>query len=141
MTAVKLIVRSLHYFRAAHCALLTGMILVTAVLTGALILGDSVRDSLQDLSRRRRGPAPGYETLITAPQFFSEALGGRAQERCGRQYAAGLALRGRARGERTALSGGAQLVAIPDAVDPPRHYAQITRGLPMRCKSAWETHW
>jgi ABC-type lipoprotein release transport system permease subunit len=129
MTAVKLILRSLHYFRAAHSALLTGMILVTAVLTGALILGDSVRDSLHDLSHRRRGPAPGYETLITAPHFFSETLAPRAQEVSGRQYVAGLALRGRARGERSELSGGAQLVALPDAAKPPRHFALITRVL------------
>ena len=71
MTSAKLILRSLLYFKASHAALLAGMILVTAVLTGALILGDSVRDSLTDLAQRRRGE---YDIIATAPGLFSQSL-------------------------------------------------------------------
>jgi putative ABC transport system permease protein len=126
MTAGRLILRSLSYFRASHAALLAGMLLVTAVLTGALILGDSVRDSLRALAARRRG---NYEMLVTAPWFFSEGLAARAQAAQGSRYDAGLALPGRARSERTTLSGGVQLLAVPNAAQVPAQGAWITRSV------------
>jgi ABC-type lipoprotein release transport system permease subunit len=126
MTACRLILRSLAYFRAAHAALLAGMILVTAVLTGALILGDSVRDSLADLTRRRHG---GYELIVTAPAFFSQSLAQRTSALSGRACDAGLTMPGRARSERTTLSAGAQLLAISSAAAVPMHSAWITRAL------------
>ncbi len=124
MTAGTLIRRSLVYFRAPHAALLAGMMLVTAVLTGALILGDSVRDSLRDLSARRRG---GYETLVMAPGFFSHGLAERAGDISGRPCDAGLALPGRVRAERTTLSMGVQLLALQKAAGVAQNGAWITR--------------
>ena len=127
MNAIRLVWRSFAYFRAAHLALLAGMVLVTAVLTGALILGDSVRDSLADLAQRRSG---GYEKILTAPHFFSQGLADRATTISGWQhFDAGLVLPGRARSERTALSSGVQMVAIPKVADVLPGGAWISRTL------------
>src|SRR5258705_6825090 len=49
----KLLVRNLRYFRAANLAVIAGMAVATAGLTGALMGGDSVRGSLRDLAERR----------------------------------------------------------------------------------------
>jgi putative ABC transport system permease protein len=124
VTARRLILRSLVYFRAAHAALLAGMVLVTAVLTGALILGDSVDSSLRALATRRRG---NYEMVVTAPWFFSQSLAAREQEYQNTRFDSGLVLPGRARSESTTLSTGVQLLAIPNAAEVPAREAWITR--------------
>lgn len=108
MTSLTLVLRSLVYFRAAHAALLAGMMLVTAVLTGALLLGDSVHDSLQELSVRRSG---GFERVVTAPGFFSDSLAQRLSE-SGLACEPALLVPGRVRAERTATSTSAQLAAM-----------------------------
>src|SRR5688500_2958941 len=62
MTKLRLLVENLLYFRWANLAVLLGMALATAVLTGALMVGDSVRGSLRALAVQRLGPvgpAPG----------------------------------------------------------------------------------
>jgi ABC-type lipoprotein release transport system permease subunit len=48
VTVGRLILRNLAYHWRAHAALLLGVALGTAVLTGALVLGDSLRDSLRE---------------------------------------------------------------------------------------------
>eukprot|EP01029_Cantina_marsupialis_P000650 TRINITY_DN1045_c1_g2_i1.p1 TRINITY_DN1045_c1_g2~~TRINITY_DN1045_c1_g2_i1.p1 ORF type:complete len:1090 (-),score=83.66 TRINITY_DN1045_c1_g2_i1:10501-13770(-) len=55
MTIFKYIIKSLWYFRKQHFAVLLGTIVSTAVLTGALIVGDSVKYSLHDLAALRLG--------------------------------------------------------------------------------------
>ncbi|PXY02640.1 hypothetical protein DF185_00665 [Marinifilum breve] len=55
MNKTKYILKSLWYYRKQHLAVLLGTIVSTAVLTGALIVGDSVRNSLHELVNLRLG--------------------------------------------------------------------------------------
>jgi len=55
MTIYRFIIRSLWYFRKQHLAVFTGTLISTAVLTGALIIGDSVNFSLRKLVEARLG--------------------------------------------------------------------------------------
>lgn len=51
----KLVIKSLWYFRKSHISVFLGTLVSTAVLTGALIIGDSVRYSLRSLVDKRLG--------------------------------------------------------------------------------------
>jgi putative ABC transport system permease protein len=53
MTLTRLLRRSLAFHRRANLALLLGVAVGTAVLTGALLVGDSLRGSLRDRALRR----------------------------------------------------------------------------------------
>jgi ABC-type antimicrobial peptide transport system permease subunit len=55
MSFFKLVIRSFWYFRRQHLALFAGTLISTAVLTGALIIGDSVKHSLRQLVDLRLG--------------------------------------------------------------------------------------
>lgn len=55
MTAFKYILRSIVHYRRQHLALFLGMTITTAVLTGALIVGDSIRFSLLRMVDTRLG--------------------------------------------------------------------------------------
>ncbi|MCT4601917.1 MAG: FtsX-like permease family protein [Marinifilum sp.] len=55
MNKTKYIFKSLWYYRKQHLAVLLGTIVSTAVLTGALIVGDSVKNSLHELVNLRLG--------------------------------------------------------------------------------------
>jgi putative ABC transport system permease protein len=63
--------RNLLYHWRANSAIFLGVVVGTAVLTGALLVGDSLRGSLRDLSLRRLG---WVEHSLTANAFFREAL-------------------------------------------------------------------
>ena len=49
MTTFRLAVRSLRHYRATNLAVSAGVAVAVAVLTGALMVGDSVRASLRAL--------------------------------------------------------------------------------------------
>lgn len=55
MSIIQFIIKSLWFFRKQHLAVLAGTIVSTAVLTGALIIGDSVKDSLRNMVDTRLG--------------------------------------------------------------------------------------
>lgn len=55
MSFFSLILRNLKYYRKAYFTILAGTVISTAVLTGALIVGDSVRFSLEQLTDIRLG--------------------------------------------------------------------------------------
>ncbi|MFC2128954.1 ABC transporter permease, partial [Bacteroidota bacterium] len=57
MKVSRFIKRSLWYFRRQHLAVFVGTLISTAVLTGALIIGDSVKYSLKQLVDTRLGNA------------------------------------------------------------------------------------
>ena len=63
--------RSLWYHRRVNLAVMLGMIVGTAVLTGALIVGDSVRYSLRRLTLERLGR---IDEILLADHFFSADL-------------------------------------------------------------------
>src|SRR5688572_24902114 len=74
VTKLGLLLRNLRYFRAANLAVIAGMIVATAVLTGALLVGDSVRGSLRELAMQRLGPV---DFALVAPRFFDQSLAER----------------------------------------------------------------
>ena len=63
--------RSLIYFWRIQIAVLLGTAVATAVLTGALLVGDSVRGSLRDLTLDRLGR---IDYALVSEQFFREDL-------------------------------------------------------------------
>jgi putative ABC transport system permease protein len=71
MTPFDLNWRSLQHYRRIHLAVAAGVAVATAVLTGALLVGDSVRGSLRDLTLQRLGR---IDQVLVAPHFFRAAL-------------------------------------------------------------------
>ena len=67
----RLIFRSLFYYWRTHLPVIAGIATAVAVITGALMVGRSVRGSLEDLLFERIGVT---ETIITADRFFNEDL-------------------------------------------------------------------
>ena len=63
--------RSLSYFWRIQLAVLLGAAVATAVLTGALLVGDSVRGSLRDLTLNRLGR---IDYALISERFFREGL-------------------------------------------------------------------
>ncbi len=63
--------RSLSYFWRIQLAVLLGAAVATAVLTGALLVGDSVRGSLRDLTLDRLGR---IDYALVSDRFFREDL-------------------------------------------------------------------
>src|SRR5581483_11793961 len=66
-----LVARNLRYYWRTNLAVVLGVATAVAVLSGALVVGDSVRASLRDLVLGRLGKT---EALVTSAQFFREAL-------------------------------------------------------------------
>ncbi|MEX0611385.1 MAG: ABC transporter permease, partial [Pirellulales bacterium] len=71
MTALRFIIASLRHYRRIHVAVALGVAVATAVLTGALLVGDSVRGSLRDLTLQRLGR---IDSALVAPHLFRAAL-------------------------------------------------------------------
>lgn len=71
MKSTKLIARSvLHYWRT-NLAVVLGVVVATAVIGGALMVGDSVRDSLRDMTLKRLG---AIDMVVQSPRFFRQEL-------------------------------------------------------------------
>ncbi len=77
MTPYTLALRSLLYYWRTNLALALGVAAATAVLTGALIVGDSMRSSLRGLTMDRLGH---IDELLISDHFFSEKLAEDIQE-------------------------------------------------------------
>src|SRR5579864_3337355 len=71
MTFRTLIRRNLFYYWRTNLAVILGVATAVAVLSGALLVGDSVRGSLGDLVLARLGKTQG---VVSSAQFFREAL-------------------------------------------------------------------
>src|SRR5262245_54088178 len=71
MSAFQFILASLRHYRRIHVAVALGVAVATAVLTGALLVGDSVRGSLRDLTLERLGR---IDSALVTGQFFRAAL-------------------------------------------------------------------
>lgn len=71
MSPLRLILLSLRHHARAHLAVMLGVAAGTAVLTGALLVGDSVRGSLRDLTLDRLGRV---DTVLVADRFFRQEL-------------------------------------------------------------------
>jgi ABC-type antimicrobial peptide transport system permease subunit len=71
MRTTRLIKRSLAYYWQTNLVVVLGVATAVAVLTGALLIGESVRGSLRDLVSQRLG-ATDY--LVASTNFFREQL-------------------------------------------------------------------
>ena len=73
MSLLRLAVRSATYYWRTNLAVLLGVSAATAVLGGALLVGDSVRGSLRDLALGRLGRT---DQVLSSAQFVRAALAG-----------------------------------------------------------------
>ncbi len=71
MDAWRFILASLRHYRRIHIAVALGVAVATAVLAGALLVGDSVRGSLRDLTLQRLGK---IDSVLVAGHMFRSAL-------------------------------------------------------------------
>src|SRR5580704_4805159 len=71
MSYLLLVRRNLAYYWRTNLAVILGVATAVAVLSGALLIGDSVRESLRDLVLARLGRTQG---VVTSAQFFREEL-------------------------------------------------------------------
>jgi hypothetical protein len=71
MTEVRLLLRNLLYHARTNVAVVLGVIAATAVITGALVVGDSVRGSLRQMSLER---LQKIDHVLIAPRFVHEEI-------------------------------------------------------------------
>ncbi|HEX3248912.1 MAG TPA: FtsX-like permease family protein [Pyrinomonadaceae bacterium] len=71
MRTTQLLKRSLRYYWHTNLVVVLGVAIAVSVLAGALLIGESVRGSLRDLSTRRLGKT---DDLISSANFFREQL-------------------------------------------------------------------
>jgi ABC-type antimicrobial peptide transport system permease subunit len=71
MRTTQLIKRSLKYYWQTNLVVVLGVAIAVSVLAGALLIGESVRGSLRDLSSRRLGKT---DDVISSASFFREEL-------------------------------------------------------------------
>ena len=69
MQTTRLLKRSLTYYWQTNLVVVLGVAIAVSVLAGALLIGESVRGSLRDLSSRRLGKT---DELISSAGFFRE---------------------------------------------------------------------
>ena len=72
MTRARLILGSLTYHARSHVGTLLGAIVASAVLTGSLVVGDSVKKTLQDQAKQRLGHTQA--ALQQHDRFFRSEL-------------------------------------------------------------------
>ncbi len=75
MNKLRFIIRGLFFYRRTNLGILLGAALAAAVLTGALMVGDSVRYSLQQLTLSRLGGSD--YVMVSAERFFQADLAER----------------------------------------------------------------
>ncbi|HTU91420.1 MAG TPA: ABC transporter permease [Gemmataceae bacterium] len=73
MTLKRLRLRNLLFHWRGNLAVFLGVVVGTAVLTGALLVGDSLRGSLRERTLQQLG---WVEEALIAPRFFRQALAG-----------------------------------------------------------------
>ena len=78
MKSGKLVIRNLIFFWRTNLAIVAGVAIAIAVLSGALQVGQSVRDSLRHLLFERIGSA-GY--ILSSGKFFDEKLAAELHSR------------------------------------------------------------
>jgi len=75
MTPIRLLLRSLLHYRWINLSVLGGVALTSAILSGALVVGDSVRESLRrNAGARHSGIGPVF---LGGERFFTAALADR----------------------------------------------------------------
>ncbi len=87
------VVGSLSYYWKIHLAVVLGVAATSAILTGALLVGDSVRGSLRDLALERLGK---IEYALSSIRFFRELLASELEERANAELAPAIIIQGSA---------------------------------------------
>jgi ABC-type antimicrobial peptide transport system permease subunit len=127
-----LLIRNLTHFRAANVAVALGMAVATAVLTGALMVGDSVRASLRALAEAR---LDFVDHALVMPRFVPQSLANRIADHPDfkqrfESITPGITLRG---GAATAddknRTAGVQITALADRHSVPANEAVINSEL------------
>ncbi|MEI6680400.1 MAG: ABC transporter permease [Mariniphaga sp.] len=103
MTRLKLIINNLNHYFKANLLVAVGVAISTAVLTGALVIGDSVTFSLEQSAFYRLGNTT--HLVSTADRFFRAELGKEMSTKGGIEVAPALMLEGMA-----VTEGGAERV-------------------------------
>ena len=98
MTRRALILNSLRHHARSHLGTLIGAVVASAVLIGALVVGDSVRHSLRQQALKRLGPV--HLAITQHDRYFRDALADEIQLGEGTTTAPLLRLRG------SAIAGG-----------------------------------
>jgi len=113
MTAAALALRSLRFYWRSHLGVLLGAVLGTAILVGALAVGDSVRYSLRAMALARLGEI--RLALGGQDRFFRAALANELQAELKATVAPVTVLRGTAAsGAGDARAGRVQVVGVED---------------------------
>ncbi|MDO9154031.1 MAG: FtsX-like permease family protein [Paludibacter sp.] len=99
MNPSKLIFRNLNYYRKEHVLLFIGLVLSTAILTAALIIGDSVKFSLNTIVEKRLGKT--QQIILTQERFFPAEFSKTLSTELKTAIAPVLMLRGMAQAENT----------------------------------------
>ncbi len=71
LTPTRLVIDTIRYYWLTHIAIIIGVVIATSALTGALIVGDSIRGSLKQMTLDRLGDV---HLAIDGPRFFRENL-------------------------------------------------------------------
>jgi ABC-type antimicrobial peptide transport system permease subunit len=87
---LRLLLRTLSYHWRGNAAVLLGVLVGSAVLTGALLVGDSLRGSLRDRSLRQLG---WVDQALVAPRFFRARLADQVRDSSGASVAPAILLR------------------------------------------------
>jgi ABC-type lipoprotein release transport system permease subunit len=90
MSTFRLVLRNLLYHWRGNVPVLLGVLVGSTVLTGALLVGDSLRGSLRERTLRRLGPR--VDQALVAPRFFRAALAESLQKETGGQVHPALIL-------------------------------------------------
>src|ERR1051325_10369945 len=121
MTRFRLLLRTLTHFRLSNLAVIAGAAISCAILTGAMMVGDSVKLSLRDLTIHRLGP---IDYSMTPVPFCNERLAARIQSHPKfkanfNQTFPAITLRGGATNESTnSAASGVQIAAIGNDLVP-----------------------
>lgn len=102
MTLWKLLWRSLAFHWRGNLPVLLGVAVGTAVLTGALLVGDSLQGSLRDEALRRLG---WVDQALVAPRFFRQALADEVAAAADARVSPALLLQATATAGDTSLRG------------------------------------
>ena len=98
--------RTLQHFAQSNLAVIAGVVAATATITGALIVGDSVRGSLRDMTLARLG---SIQNVMTGPRFVTEDLVADLGADC----VPAILLTGTCKGN-DRVAGSVQVVAVPE---------------------------
>lgn len=92
MSIFKLILKSAWFYRRLNLTIILGIALSTAILVGALIIGDSVKYSLQQITVQRLGNTS--QVLTAGERLFRQQLAAELAEKCNVETAALLRANG-----------------------------------------------